>query len=125
MTQIPKVLPELFPTYVVGSLPRPEWLRNVILHRRDGLSDIDAAERLLDSAIPSAIAMQERAGIDFIRMANDSRVSVGIKRLRPSLVLSNSPLIGILYKFVLERESRWAASFILSNNFPSGTSVED
>lgn len=66
MTQIPKFLPELFPTYVVGSLPRSEWLRNVILDRRDGLLDIDAAERLLDSAIPSAIAMQERAWIDLI-----------------------------------------------------------
>ena len=66
MTQIPESSPELFPTYVIGSLPRPEWLRKVILDRRDGLLDADAAERLLDSAIPSAIAMQERAGIDFI-----------------------------------------------------------
>lgn len=43
MNKIPKVLAELFPTYVVGSLPRSEWLRNVILDRRDGLLDIDAA----------------------------------------------------------------------------------
>ena len=57
---------ELFPTYVVGSLPRPEWLRKVILDRRDGLLAADAAERLFDAAIPSAIAMQERAGTDFI-----------------------------------------------------------
>ena len=57
---------ELFPTYVVGSLPRPEWLRNVIVDRRDGLLDAATAEQFFDAAIPSAIAMQERAGIDFI-----------------------------------------------------------
>jgi 5-methyltetrahydropteroyltriglutamate--homocysteine methyltransferase len=57
---------KLFPTFVVGSLPRPEWLRKVILDRRDGLLDAESAERFFDVAIPSAIAMQERAGIDFI-----------------------------------------------------------
>ena len=62
----PKISSKLFPTYVVGSLPRPEWLRKVVLDRRDGLLDAESAERLFDIAIPSAIAMQERAGIDFI-----------------------------------------------------------
>ncbi|MDP6666562.1 MAG: cobalamin-independent methionine synthase II family protein [Dehalococcoidia bacterium] len=57
---------ELFPTFVVGSLPRPEWLRRVVLDRRDGNLDAESAEHLFDIAIPSAIAMQERAGIDFV-----------------------------------------------------------
>jgi methionine synthase II (cobalamin-independent) len=57
---------ELFPTFVVGSLPRPEWLRQVILDRREVLIDPKAAERLFDAAIPSTIAMQERAGVDVI-----------------------------------------------------------
>lgn len=57
---------ELFPTFVVGSLPRPEWLRRVVLDRRDGYLDAESAERLFDAAIPSAIAMQERAGIDYV-----------------------------------------------------------
>ncbi len=38
----------------------------MILDRRDGLLDAESAERFFDVAIPSAIAMQERAGIDFI-----------------------------------------------------------
>ena len=67
MTQTPSRSPhELFPTYVVGSLPRPEWLRKVILDRGDGLLGTEAAEELFDAAIPSAIAMQERAGVDFV-----------------------------------------------------------
>ena len=57
---------KLFPTYVVGSLPRPEWLRKVILDRRDGALGPEIAEKYFDAAIPSAIAKQERAGIDFI-----------------------------------------------------------
>ena len=61
-----KTIPDLFPTYVVGILPRPEWLHNVILDRRDGLIDPKAAELLFDAAIPSTIAVQERAGIDVI-----------------------------------------------------------
>jgi len=66
MSKTSKTIPDLFPTYVVGSLPRPEWLRKVILDRRDGLIEPKAAELLFDAAIPSAIAMQERAGIDVI-----------------------------------------------------------
>ena len=57
---------ELFPTYVVGSLPRPLWLKEVIEQRRDGIIDRPDAERLLDAALPTAITMQERAGLDYV-----------------------------------------------------------
>ena len=49
---------------VVGSLPRPQWVRELIEDRKTGRLAREDADRLLDSAIPSAIRMQERAGLD-------------------------------------------------------------
>jgi 5-methyltetrahydropteroyltriglutamate--homocysteine methyltransferase len=56
----------LFPTFVVGSLPRPQWVRDLIEDRKAGRIGEQEADRLLDDAIPLAIRMQERAGLDFI-----------------------------------------------------------
>jgi 5-methyltetrahydropteroyltriglutamate--homocysteine methyltransferase len=55
-----------FAAMVVGSLPRPQWVRDLIEDRKAGRIDRAAAERLLDAAIPSAIRMQERAGLDYV-----------------------------------------------------------
>ena len=56
----------LFETYAVGSLPRPQWVRELIEDRKSGAVSWEEADRLLDSAVPSAIAMQQRAGIDYL-----------------------------------------------------------
>lgn len=56
----------IFPTFVVGSLPRPQWLRDVVYDLRDGKIDDLAANACFDSAIPAAIRMQERAGLDYV-----------------------------------------------------------
>ena len=56
----------LFPTFVVGSLPRPQWVRDLIEERKAGRIDGPVFNGLLDDAIPSAVRMQERAGLDFI-----------------------------------------------------------
>jgi 5-methyltetrahydropteroyltriglutamate--homocysteine methyltransferase len=58
-----KTLP-LFPTSVVGSMPRPAWVRELI----NGGSDIDESDyrRRMDSAIRSVIALQETAGLDVL-----------------------------------------------------------
>jgi 5-methyltetrahydropteroyltriglutamate--homocysteine methyltransferase len=56
----------LFPTTVIGSLPRPAWVRDLILDRKHGRISEEEAGRLLDRAIESAIALQERAGLDEI-----------------------------------------------------------
>lgn len=56
----------LFPTAVIGSLPRPGWLLDLLVDYvagRLGRSDWDAA---CDAAIPFAIRLQETAGIDII-----------------------------------------------------------
>jgi 5-methyltetrahydropteroyltriglutamate--homocysteine methyltransferase len=56
----------LFRTYVVGSLPRPQWVRDVIEDRKRGDLSVASANELLDAAIVSAIRMQERAGLDVV-----------------------------------------------------------
>ncbi len=56
----------LFPTYVVGSLPRPRWVRDVIEDRRDGRLSTEESDRLLDAAVPLAVSMQERAGLTYV-----------------------------------------------------------
>ncbi len=58
--------PEPFSTFVVGSLPRPQWVRDVIMDRKGGQISYEAADRELDSAVPSAIRLQERAGLDYL-----------------------------------------------------------
>lgn len=56
----------LFPTFVVGSLPRPQWVRDVIEDRKAGRVGAAEADTLLDDAVMSAIRMQERAGVDYV-----------------------------------------------------------
>ena len=56
----------MFPTMVVGSLPRPQWVRDLIEDRKAGRVSEAEADRLLDDAVPSAVHMQERAGLDFV-----------------------------------------------------------
>ena len=55
-----------FDTFVVGSLPRPRWVRDVIKDRKAGRLTSEAAERLLDAAILSAVRLQERTGLTYV-----------------------------------------------------------
>lgn len=57
---------KLFPTMVVGSLPRPQWVLDLIEDRTQGRINEKEADKLLDPAVLSAIRMQERAGLDYI-----------------------------------------------------------
>ena len=56
----------MFATFVVGSLPRPVWVRELIERRKRGEVSPAAAARMLDDAVPAAIRMQEAAGMDFV-----------------------------------------------------------
>jgi 5-methyltetrahydropteroyltriglutamate--homocysteine methyltransferase len=60
------VVPSLFPTTVVGSLPRPLWLKRLFDDLHEGRVTDAERQRLLDMAVPSAIALQEAAGVDVI-----------------------------------------------------------
>ena len=56
----------LFTTTVVGSMPRPQFVRDLIEEQVDGgVSSVDF-RRMVDSAIPYVAQMQELAGIDVI-----------------------------------------------------------
>jgi len=56
----------LFPASVVGSLPRPQFVRDLLERMRVG--EIAAADyaKQMDAAVGFAIAMQESAGLDVI-----------------------------------------------------------
>ena len=56
----------MFETYSVGSLPRPRWVKDLIENRKSGSVTSDEFDFLLDNAIPSAIKLQECAGLDFV-----------------------------------------------------------
>ena len=56
----------LFPTSVIGSLPRPKWVIDLLLAHQDRLIDDRALDESLDKAIGFAIGLQEAAGIDII-----------------------------------------------------------
>ncbi|MFQ5794842.1 MAG: hypothetical protein ACE5JP_07320 [Candidatus Bipolaricaulia bacterium] len=56
----------LFPTSVVGSLPRPRWLLDLLeRHQRGELDEVEL-DRALDQAVSFAIALQEAAGVDIL-----------------------------------------------------------
>ena len=89
--------PVLFPTTVIGSLPRPAWVLDIILDRKAGrISETDAAP-FLDRAIESSIALQERSGLDEItdgEWRRESYVKVFADRVRgfePDLHVSGLP----------------------------------
>jgi 5-methyltetrahydropteroyltriglutamate--homocysteine methyltransferase len=56
----------LFPTTVVGSMPRPTFLKQLFDDFHEGKITEDERRRLLDASIPYAIALQEAAGVDVV-----------------------------------------------------------
>jgi 5-methyltetrahydropteroyltriglutamate--homocysteine methyltransferase len=65
MTTFAEKLP-LFPTAVIGSLPRPAWLLDLLTEYVAGRLPREQWERACDRAVPFAVALQESAGIDVI-----------------------------------------------------------
>jgi 5-methyltetrahydropteroyltriglutamate--homocysteine methyltransferase len=56
----------LFPTSVIGSLPRPLWVIDLLIKHQDGSLSDEALDEALDKAITFAIGLQEAAGIDTV-----------------------------------------------------------
>src|SRR6476646_5156145 len=55
-----------FPTTVVGSMPRPQYVKDLLAAgSRTGTSD-EAWKRRMDDAVRYVIGMQEQAGIDVV-----------------------------------------------------------
>jgi len=53
----------LFPASVVGSMPRPAWVRDLVFAID---ADPDTRQQRMDAAIRSIVAMQEEAGLDVV-----------------------------------------------------------
>jgi 5-methyltetrahydropteroyltriglutamate--homocysteine methyltransferase len=60
------VTASLFTTTVVGSMPRPAFLKQLFDDFHDGKVAEEQKKRLLDASVPYAIALQEAAGVDVI-----------------------------------------------------------
>ena len=56
----------LFTTAVIGSLPRPKYILDLLLHNGELQTLSAKQECLLEGAIRSAVSLQEQAGIDLI-----------------------------------------------------------
>ncbi len=59
-------VPTLFPTTVVGSLPRPHWVLDLFQRKWSGAVTDQEFNARLDSAVLGAIQLQEMAGVDII-----------------------------------------------------------
>src|SRR5688500_4934681 len=60
------MVPPLFPTTVVGSMPRPQFLKELFDDFHEGSVSEAERQRLLDAAVPFVIALQEAAGVDIL-----------------------------------------------------------
>ena len=56
----------VFPTMVIGSLPRPRWVIDLVNGRESGDVSEDDFQKAVDPAVEFAIALQEAAGVDVI-----------------------------------------------------------
>src|SRR5262245_10322265 len=99
----------LFPTTVIGSLPRPAWVREMILERKAGGISEEAADGILDRAIESALLLQERAGLDEItdgEWRRESYVKVFAERVRgfqPDLIDGRPPYPAVVAPIAYDR----------------------
>ncbi|MEX0703248.1 MAG: cobalamin-independent methionine synthase II family protein [Planctomycetales bacterium] len=102
----------LFPTSIIGSLPRPAFVKDLIADDSP-FSDEDY-RRLMGDAIHFAVAMQEAAGLDVISDGEWWRKSyIGvIAELAHGFELSTNPADGRPWTIVVDRLSPKTPGFI-------------
>jgi 5-methyltetrahydropteroyltriglutamate--homocysteine methyltransferase len=102
----------LFPTSVIGSLPRPKFVRELIAD--DNPIADDEYERLMGNAIRAAVALQETAGLDVITDGEWWRKSyIGvIAELAHGFELSLNPADGRPWTVVVDKLSPKQPGFI-------------
>ena len=98
----------LFPTSVIGSLPRPQFVKDLIAD--DCPIQGDEYRRLMGEAIRTAVAMQETAGLDYV---SDDYVAFRIdlanaqlkamEKLRKSPVANQTPSQTPIDKATIDR----------------------
>src|SRR5437868_15494248 len=102
----------LFPTSVIGSLPRPQFVRDLIAN--DCPIQWDEYRRLMGNAIRAAVALQETAGLDVITDGEWWRKSyIGvIAELAHGFELSTNPADGRPWTVVVDRLAPKQPGFI-------------
>jgi 5-methyltetrahydropteroyltriglutamate--homocysteine methyltransferase len=102
----------LFPTSVVGSLPRPDFVKDLI--RDDYSGSEEDYRRCMGLAIHAAVALQEAAGLDVITDGEWWRKSyIGvIAELAHGFELSQNPADGRPWTVVVEKLSPKRPGFI-------------
>src|SRR6188474_1539009 len=93
----------LFPTSVIGSLPRPQFVKDLIAD--DCPIQADEYRRLMGNAIRAAVALQEAAGLDVITDGEWWRKSyIGvIAELAHGFKLSKNPADGRPWTVVVDK----------------------
>ena len=104
--------PLLFPTSVVGSMPRPDYVKDLVSDDYQGSPD--EYERLMGLAIHSVVAMQEMAGLDVVTDGEWWRKSyIGvIAELAHGFELSRNPADGRPWTIVVDKLSPKQPGFI-------------
>jgi len=102
----------LFPTSVIGSLPRPTFVKELIAD--DSPHSPEEYERLMSSAIRYAVALQEAAGLDVVTDGEWWRKSyIGvIAELAHGFELSRNPADGRPWTVVVDKLSPKRPGFI-------------
>ncbi len=103
---------QLFPTSVIGSLPRPKFVKDLIAD--DCTITGEPYRRLMASAITAAVALQEMAGLDVVTDGEWWRKSyIGvIAELAHGFELSRNPADGRPWTVVVDRLSPKQPGFI-------------
>jgi 5-methyltetrahydropteroyltriglutamate--homocysteine methyltransferase len=104
--------PLLFPTSVVGSLPRPHYVKDLI--GDEGARPPEEYRRLMGAAIRSAVALQECAGLDVVTDGEWWRKSyIGvIAELAHGFELSRNPADGRPWTVVVDKLAPKQPGFI-------------
>ncbi len=102
----------LFPASVIGSLPRPDFVRELISD--DSHWSEDEYQKLMGSSVHYAVALQEAAGIDVITDGEWWRKSyIGvIAELAHGFELSTNPADGCPWTIVVDKLSPKQPGFI-------------
>lgn len=102
----------LFPTSIIGSMPRPDFVKDLIA--RDCQVSEDDYERLMGAAIRSVVALQEAAGLDVVSDGEWRRKSyIGvIAELAHGFELSRNPADGRPWTIVTDRLTPKKPGFI-------------
>src|SRR5262245_44671846 len=101
----------LFPTSVVGSMPRPDYVKDLI---NDDSCPPEEYRRLMRAAVQSVVALQECAGLDVLTDGEWWRKSyIGvIAELAHGFELSKNPADGRPWTVVVDRLSPKQPGFI-------------